>query len=199
MLTSTTRGQTTAERSYVLQSTVTLQRRQNYRTAGKGTLKASNILEILSTVFYGWRTVWNNGTGHTQAQIFNFLLKYSTVCCTAGFWHFLSRVIVSEMTYNVSMGTLNPTIPFFLVLSLHVWYSTSVFCHPLRNSIINCSHKDHLTFVTISCLLLLTALPKDQRYLTRNTASFCTLLKTALFINSVLGALQAFVTIRYAQ
>jgi len=32
----------------------------------------------------------------------------------------MTRKIVSEMTYNVSMGTLNPTIPYhvqFLVLS----------------------------------------------------------------------------------
>ena len=30
----------------------------------------------------------------------------------------MTRKIVSEMTYNVSMGTLNPTIPTYLHISL---------------------------------------------------------------------------------
>ena len=35
----------------------------------------------------------------------------------------MTRKIVSEMTYNVSMGTLNPTIPYrwFVSLSLCLW------------------------------------------------------------------------------
>jgi len=31
----------------------------------------------------------------------------------------LLEVIVSEMTYNVSMGTLNPTIPYHLKFASH--------------------------------------------------------------------------------
>jgi len=35
----------------------------------------------------------------------------------------MTRKIVSEMTYNVSMGTLNPTIPYQCVVVLHRVYS----------------------------------------------------------------------------
>jgi len=31
----------------------------------------------------------------------------------------MTRKIVSEMTYNVSMGTLNPTIPYHTIINSH--------------------------------------------------------------------------------
>ena len=39
----------------------------------------------------------------------------------------MTRKIVSEMTYNVSMGTLNPTIPYSLLLLYYVsWQINSL-------------------------------------------------------------------------
>jgi len=36
----------------------------------------------------------------------------------------MTRKIVSEMTYNVSMGTLNPTVPYhtiIMIIVVHTW------------------------------------------------------------------------------
>ena len=51
-------------------------------------------------------------------------------CCPSVLWHCLlghvTRKIVSKMTYNVSSGTLNPTIPYRITaqwkLSMHIVY-----------------------------------------------------------------------------
>ena len=41
----------------------------------------------------------------------------------------LTRKIVSEMTYNVSSGTLNPTIPYFFYFFL---YCSLLSCYVLQ-------------------------------------------------------------------
>jgi len=40
----------------------------------------------------------------------------------------LTRKIVSEMTYNVSMGTLNPTIPYYTILQFG-FSCLKFYCH----------------------------------------------------------------------
>jgi len=40
----------------------------------------------------------------------------------------MTRKIVSEMTYNVSMGTLNPTIPYLYLINVIDYFYLEIMC-----------------------------------------------------------------------
>ena len=103
----------------------------------------------LSVVLYIWRFTYQQcltatSTSQIIAEMLMFLCSdhavnlcstFSAMTLLVGSIFHMTRKIVSEMTYNVSMGTLNPTIPYYTMVIIRYyvcfteqWMSTNVTC-----------------------------------------------------------------------
>jgi len=98
----------------------------------------------------------------------------------------MTRKIVSEMTYNVSMETLNPTIPYHTIIARYIQqghshiynYNHTVICAICRFS---CRRSFHANLTTSSTLNVILTACEMELTQTWSVCSFCLITTVDMF------------------